>query len=77
MGFLIDSPTLAAELHRHFDTSLPAISYRPELLASGSIAWHETTAHGSEIVHDREPGATLVQRFAIIVIGVLPVEWLL
>ncbi len=77
MGFLIESPTLAARLQRYFDTELPDISYTPELTDTGQMVWREVLEDGSEVIHQTEPGATLLKRVALRVIGWLPVEWLL
>ncbi len=77
MGFLIDSPAMAAALHRHFDAELPAISYRPELTADGRMVWQENLPDGTVVTHEREPGVSWLKRLAIVAIAVLPLEWML
>ncbi|MCK8482916.1 phospholipase D family protein [Aliiroseovarius sp. S2029] len=77
MGFLIDSPTLARQVSAGFDGPVRDVSYQPDLAADGDLVWVEASENGQTILHDDEPGATLFQRMAIFVLGVLPIEWLL
>jgi len=76
MGFLINSPTMAAEAWRYFD-GLETLSYRPELTPENRMVWHETRPDGQIVTYQEEPGATWFQQVAIVIIGLLPVEWLL
>lgn len=77
MGFLIDSPTLARRISAGFDGPLKTVSYRPELTPEDKMIWHETTGDGKTLTYQEEPGATWLQQVAIVVIGLLPIEWLL
>ncbi len=77
MGFLIDSPTLASRIGAAFDGPVQGAAYRPTLTPEDDMVWDETLLDGSTVTHSAEPGATWRQRFAISIIGMLPVEWLL
>ncbi|WP_113913569.1 phospholipase D family protein [Roseovarius dicentrarchi] len=77
MGFLIDSPTMAHQIGDSFDTQLEEISYRPDLTPEAKMIWRERAPDGRMIVYQEEPEATWFQQIALVVIGVLPVEWLL
>ncbi|MCC7182496.1 MAG: phospholipase D family protein [Rhodocyclaceae bacterium] len=76
MGFLIDSPTMARRVSEGFDGPLARLSYRPELTADGRMAWREDRPGGS-VTWQQEPGTSWFKQIALVVIGVLPVEWLL
>ncbi|MDN3711677.1 hypothetical protein QWZ10_07240 [Paracoccus cavernae] len=41
------------------------------------MVWTEQRADGSQLIYQKEPGATWFQQISIVVIGLLPVEWLL
>lgn len=77
MGFLIDSPVLAKRVSTSFDGPLDTVSYRPELTPEGKMVWREKLSDGESLIYQEEPGTSWFQQFAIAVIGVLPVEWLL
>ena len=77
MGFLIDSPTLARRVSEGFDGPLEAVSYRPELTPEGKMIWRETVPDGEAVVYQEEPGASWFQQISTVIIGVLPVEWML
>ncbi len=77
MGFMIDSPSLAQLTSATFDGPVKAISYRPALSAEDNLVWTEQRADGSQLIYQKEPGATWFQQIAIVVIGLLPVEWML
>lgn len=77
MGFLIDSPRLAQLLHAKFDGQIPYLSYRPSLTPEQKMIWHEDLRDTEPVVYQEEPGATWFQQVAIVVIGLLPVEWML
>lgn len=77
MGFLIDSPTMAAQTERNFDGPLELAAYRPVLTDDGDMVWHEKLADGRIEIHRQEPGAGWFKRAIITMVGWLPVEWLL
>ncbi|MFN8684256.1 phospholipase D-like domain-containing protein [Paracoccus sp. P2] len=77
MGFLIDSPKMAAQVSTAFDNTIPLVSYQPALTPEANMVWVETLPEGRTEIYQQEPGATWLQQIAIAVIGILPVEWLL
>lgn len=77
MGFLIDSPTLARRISADFDGPLKIASYQPVLTLDGQMAWTEEMPNGKLGIYQQEPGASWFRQVAIVVIGLLPVEWLL
>jgi putative cardiolipin synthase len=76
MGLMIDSPAMADGVADTVQERLAALSYRLRLTASGAIRWIERSDR-KEIVHDVEPGTTLLQRLGISLLSLLPIEWLL
>lgn len=77
MGFLIDSPEMARKVRRTFEEVLPSLSYRTRLTPEGKMIWQEERDDGEDIIYQEEPGATWAQQIALVVIGWLPVEWML
>ena len=77
MGFLIDSSTLAAESNQRFDDHLETVSYRPQLTPEDKMIWLERLEDGTIVIYQEEPGASWFQQVAIVLIGLLPVEWLI
>lgn len=77
MGFLIDSPALAQGLHDMFDERLDYVSYRPALTPEQKMIWRESLRDAEARVYQEEPGATWFQQVAMVVIGLMPVEWML
>jgi len=76
MGFVIASAAMAEVTARAFETIIPASAYRLRLTPSGRLQWLEQTDEG-ERVHGREPGTSVWLRFAVRVLSLLPIEWLL
>lgn len=76
MGFVIDSPLLAARLAEVFVENVPERAYHVQLRDSGRLEWTEVL-DGRTVVHRKEPGAGVGLRLAILVLSVLPIEWLL
>ena len=76
MGFLIDSPAIAQGSTRMFDEVLISRSYQPELQGRDMV-WKDPQPDGSVVVMDHEPGLDMLDRVAVYVLNVLPIEWLL
>lgn len=76
MGFIIESPRLAARVHDTLNRGLLADAFEVRLSRSGGIQWIEHR-EGQLVSHDTEPGTTLWQRALIGFLSVLPIEWLL
>ncbi|QYX56639.1 phospholipase D family protein [Roseovarius sp. SCSIO 43702] len=77
MGFLIDSPEIAATVTQSFESLLPRITYQPRLTPENNMVWIEEREDGKDIIYQREPGANLFQQIAFAIIQRLPIEWLL
>ncbi|WGJ89636.1 phospholipase D family protein [Achromobacter mucicolens] len=76
LGFVIDSPALARGIENAFDKELPRTAYRVRLDDMGKLYWLEER-DGQTVRHDREPGATLLQRATVWFASKLPLEPLL
>jgi cardiolipin synthase C len=76
MGVVIESPAIAQEIAAAFAEEIPARSYRVRLNEAGAMEWLEPHENGT-IVHKSEPGVTWRKRFAVAVLALLPIEWLL
>lgn len=77
MGFLIDSPAMARRVSEGFDGPLETLAYRPALTPENTMIWREAVENGEPVIYQQEPGASWVQQVAFIVIGLLPIEWML
>ncbi|WP_226781029.1 phospholipase D family protein [Oceaniglobus trochenteri] len=73
MGLLIDSKSMAGEMHRAFDNGLDGLAWKVTL-EEGDLVWRNA-AEGTQTTE--EPGASTLNGLAITIIGWLPVEWLL
>ncbi len=71
MGLLIDSETMASQMHEAFDRKLDGLAWHVTL-TKGDLGWHDGT-----VTTDHEPGLAFSKRIALTVVGWLPVEWLL
>lgn len=77
LGFLIECPELAQELHDSFERRLHERAYEVRLdPAGGHLEWIEWTPTGV-IRHATEPGTTRTERTAIALLSPLPIEWML
>lgn len=77
MGFLIDSPNMAQLVSTEFDNRLTTLTYEPELTPEGKIIWREPLENGDITIYQEEPGASWFDQIALVMIGMLPIEWLL
>lgn len=76
MGFVIDSPALAVQIAEAFEREVPDRAYRVRLTSDGALEWVERVG-GKEVVHDKEPGATVMNQIGVSIMSWLPIEWLL
>ena len=76
LGFVIESPKLAADVSNMFRTHISANAYEVVLTEDGGLTWREQTSAGVRI-HTREPGTEWWQRQAITILSRMPIEWLL
>lgn len=76
LGFVIESPTMAARISDAFKSSVLSRAYEVHLSDKGALYWTEEI-DGKTIRHNTEPNTTFLQRAAVQFITILPVEWLL
>jgi len=76
MGFIIESPPLAARIVDKLNSSLHTMAFDVRLSSSGRIQWMEHR-EGQLVCHDTEPGTRRWQRALVRLLGLLPIEWLL
>jgi len=76
MGFVIDSPRLGEAITKWFAEEVPTRAYRVSLGDTGQLRWIDRH-DGVEVVQEEEPGASVWRRFAVALLSVLPIEWLL
>lgn len=77
MGFLIESPRIAAAGTEAMADRLIPRSYQPVLTEDGVMIWRAHGAEGSQQLIGHEPGLGLVDRVMVYVLNLLPIEWLL
>jgi len=76
MGFIIDSPTIAAMRAANFAREMPQRAYEAKLDAVGKLIWVETTPTGT-LIHTTEPGTGPPLRALVWLLSLLPIEGLL
>jgi putative cardiolipin synthase len=76
MGFVVDSPTLAAKIHSAFETTVPQIAYEVRLAPDGGIEWIDR-GEGTERVLTTEPESGLISRALVEVMPWLPIDRML
>jgi len=75
MGFLIESPTIAASVSEKLD-QMTAV-YEVQEGNDGKIQWVETFENGQKVIHTHEPNTSTVERGIVRVFSWLPFEWML
>ncbi|WP_435947873.1 phospholipase D family protein [Dryocola sp. BD586] len=76
MGFVIESSTLAEDIHKRFSQSQRDAAWTLRLDRWGRVNWVENN-DGKEIVWKKEPHTRFWQRVLVRLVYRLPVEWLL
>src|SRR5690625_2641338 len=79
LGFVIHSERLAQQVSDLFEEEIPQNSYEVILTRQRQLRWLEPQDNPQEspIIHEVEPGTTLVERLWLGFISRLPIEWLL
>jgi cardiolipin synthase C len=76
-GMVLESRRLAERLSDAFARDIPQHAYEVRLDESGNgLVWIERRARG-EVRHSSSPGAGLLRRLGVSMLGWLPIEWLL
>lgn len=76
LGFVIDSSMMAMRISRAFDTRIPAHAYVVHLDDDGQLFWIEQRGD-QPLRHDSEPHTGLFRRIGVVILSMLPIEWLL
>lgn len=76
LGFVIDSPVLAAKIAATFETVVPQVAYTVRLDDKGKVYWLERNGD-REIRYDKEPNTGWFGRLGVWFMSVLPIESLL
>lgn len=78
LGFVIESPVLAARIDDTFKATAPTNAYEVRLYPDpdSSLYWIEFR-DGNRVRHDTEPGTTFWQRASVWLLSLLPIEWML
>lgn len=76
LGFVIESPVLAATISDAFAKDVPARAYEVILTEDGRLNWVERGPDGEKL-RTEEPGTNRFQRIGIRILSDLPIEWML
>jgi putative cardiolipin synthase len=76
LGFVIDSPTMAHAIADAFATIIPTRAYKVRLNEAAALQWVEQH-NGGDMVYDQEPRTGFWLRAFVLVLSMLPIEWLL
>ena len=76
LGFVIDSPAMAYEIHEAFMGQVPTTTYEVHLSEDGEVYWTEHS-DGSVIRYDSEPQSGIWRRIWVGFLSLLPIDWLL
>lgn len=76
LGFVIESPELAGRVADAFTGTIPEVAYEVTLDDAGHMRWIEQS-DTDDLVHDREPNMTVIDKAVIRVAERLPIQWLL
>lgn len=76
LGFIIDSPDLAAEVNHVFSKDLPNWAYRVELDDNDRLLWHWQNGFDSG-VYDAEPEVNWWQSLFVRFISMMGIDWML
>lgn len=76
LGFVIDSPALAAQLDTQLREKASARGYQLQLSPHGRLQWRDGRSEPPQLL-EREPGAPLWLRLGLRLLSWLPIDWLL
>ena len=77
MGLVIQSHRLADAVSAGLDAQLVSSAYQVQLAADGeSIQWIEQTPQGP-VRYETEPKASFMRRLTVMLMTLLPIDWLL
>lgn len=73
LGLLIDSEPMAQQLHSVFDEGMVGLTWRVKLHGN-KLVWIDAN---TDLVMTSEPGSSALRSLIMMIVGWLPVEWLL
>lgn len=76
LGFVIDSSMMAMKISRAFEASIPVNAHVVQLDDDGQRFWKEQRGDQPRR-YDTEPHTSLLRRVGVLILSVLPIEWLL
>ena len=76
LGFVIDSPELAARIEAALWNLAPKLAYEVRLDSDDRLYWLRQSSDGP-VRYGTEPNSTWYQRAAVYLFSILPIEWLL
>ena len=76
MGFVVDSPNLAGQIHHAFESVLPQVAYEVRLGADAQLQWVDRNGDAERVL-TTEPGSSWLKRAVVRVLSWLPIESLL
>ena len=76
LGFVIESPALAAQVEEEFYQHAALTAYQLSLDENNKIQWTQTNGK-TKTIHKTEPSMNIFSRAALGVLSVLPIDWLL
>jgi putative cardiolipin synthase len=76
LGFVIDSPYLTQKIVQDFNKEAHSTAYEVKLDDEGNLYWIERIGD-KVIIHQQEPGMTMIKRAMLSVFNILPIDWLL
>lgn len=77
MGLVIESESLAKQIHENLIINLREHAWTLRLDKNGRINWIEYPGEAGEVVFKHEPRTRIVQRLLVRLVWRLPIEWLL
>ncbi|MDR5170686.1 phospholipase D family protein [Methylobacillus flagellatus] len=76
LGFMIESPGLAQQMEQAFKADVPESAYEVRLDENNRLYWL-SYQDGVEQRYSVDPGTTLMQRFFVRILSIMPIDWLL
>ncbi|WP_380054303.1 phospholipase D family protein [Falsihalocynthiibacter sp. SS001] len=77
MGFLVKGKSLARFVSEVLNQNLDEWAYVVTASNDGNLIWTEESSNSEKVVHEIEPKTTVFSRALVVMIGWLPIQWLL
>ena len=76
MGFVVDSPKLAGQVHEGFSSIVPQAAYEVQLDVNGELQWVDHSGN-TDRVFTTEPDTSALKRMIVRVLSWLPIDSML